>query len=332
VVKALVRVSVAVIVLGVSLQASAQTVDEGTRAAARDLGYAGVEAYEAGDFAAASAKLDKAFRVLKAPSLGLWSARALLKLGQLLEASERLREVGLLKVRGGDVEVQKQAQADAARELEALVPRIPGITLKLEGGVSPDDQLTLDGVPLATELVGENRPVNPGRHRLEARRGDALAEAEVSVAEGEKKTVVLRFKNAPSSPSPSSGSEVPASPVASTSPAADKPGSPGRTLGFVALAAGGVGLGVGAVTGLMAKGKYGEIESNPRCEGDACAPSEEGLVDSYSSLRTFSTVGFVAGGVLAATGVVLVLTSKPSSKRQTGLRINPGSVALFGRF
>jgi hypothetical protein len=318
---------VVVVALAVSLPARAQQVDEGTRAAARDLGYAGVEAFEAGNFAVASGKLEKAFRVLKVPSLGLWSARALLKLGRLLEASERYREVGRLEVRGGDGEVQRQAQADAARELELLVSRIPGVTLQIEGGGLPDDQVTLDGTPLALELIGENRPVNPGRHRLEARRGDALAEAEVSVAEGEKKTVVLRFEGAAAIP-PSS-SRATAAPATRAAP---KPGSTRRTLGFVALAAGGVGLGVGAVTGFLAMGKHGEIEDNPRCVSDRCATSEQGLVDSYSSLRSFSTVGFVAGGVLAATGVVLILTSKSSSRPQTGLRLHPRSVALFGSF
>jgi hypothetical protein len=65
----------------------AQAVDDATRGAARTLGYDGVKAYNAGDYAVADQKLEKAYRVLKVPSLGLWSARTLVKLGRLVEAS-----------------------------------------------------------------------------------------------------------------------------------------------------------------------------------------------------------------------------------------------------
>jgi hypothetical protein len=62
--------------LGLVTPARAE-VDDATRSSARELGYAGVEAFQASDYAAAHAKLDRAYRVLKAPSLRLWSARAL---------------------------------------------------------------------------------------------------------------------------------------------------------------------------------------------------------------------------------------------------------------
>src|SRR5688572_30759640 len=113
------RFSEAVAILLIWLNAAplaAQPVDDATRAAARDLGMAGVEAYQAGSYPAASEKLDKAYRTLRAPSLGLWSARALAKLGKLIEASERYLEVTRLDVASGDVAVQKQAQIDAAAE------------------------------------------------------------------------------------------------------------------------------------------------------------------------------------------------------------------------
>jgi hypothetical protein len=48
-----------------------QAPDEATRTAARALGTAGVEAFEAGDMNTASDKLEKAYQLLKVPSLGL---------------------------------------------------------------------------------------------------------------------------------------------------------------------------------------------------------------------------------------------------------------------
>jgi hypothetical protein len=50
---------------------SAQTTDA-TRAAARQLATEGVNNFEAGEFAAASDKLNRAFETIRAPSLGLW--------------------------------------------------------------------------------------------------------------------------------------------------------------------------------------------------------------------------------------------------------------------
>src|SRR5882724_10278109 len=79
--------------LFVALPAHAQDIDDATRAAARKLGTAGVESYQSGQFQVASEKLEKAYRMLQVPSLGLWSARALVKLGHLVEAQERYVKV-----------------------------------------------------------------------------------------------------------------------------------------------------------------------------------------------------------------------------------------------
>src|SRR5688572_33485949 len=92
----------------VSRPTLAQEVDDAARAAARKLGYAGIEAYQASDYKGALEKLDRAYQVLRAPSLGLWSARALLANGKLVEASERYLEVTRLGVTG-EKSVQEQA-------------------------------------------------------------------------------------------------------------------------------------------------------------------------------------------------------------------------------
>jgi Tfp pilus assembly protein PilF len=113
--------------------AHAQESDASTRASARQLGNTGVEAYQAGDYKTASDKLEKAYRILNAPSLGLWSARALKANGKYVEASERYLEVTRLEVSGGDVALQKKAQADAAAELEELRAKIPSLVIEVKG-------------------------------------------------------------------------------------------------------------------------------------------------------------------------------------------------------
>lgn len=315
--------------------AQGQTVDEGTRAAARDLGYAGVESYQQGEYATAEQKLDKAYRVLKAPSLGLWSARARVKLGRLVEAAERYREVMRPSSTSGDQEVQKRAQVEAENELAALTPRLAGVTVVLDGAEAADVTVKIDGALIATELVGENRPVNPGKRRVEAQRGADHAVAEVTIGEGETKRVVLKF-TPQAAGAPSSGASEPPAELAPPAPQAsadDKSSRAPRTLAWVALGVGGAGLAAGAITGVLALGKRSDMKDSAGCDIDRneCLASERSTVDSYQTLRMVSGVSLIAGGVLAATGVTLLLTTSASPKR-VSLDVGPASLSLRGKF
>ena len=164
-------------------------------------------------------------------------------------------------------------------------------------------------------MLGEPRLVNPGLHKVEGTHGKIKKEANVMIGEGQKAPAVLDFR-----PSPAESAKA----------EEEEGGSTQSTLGVVALAAGGAGIVVGAITGGMALSKKNTIDSSPACENDRC--SDQSLVDSYSTLRTVSMVGFIAGGVLAAAGVTLLLTSGSSEKPQAGLLIGPGTVSLRGTF
>ena len=309
--------------------------DAATRRAARNLGVAGVEAYQAGEYSTANEKLDKAYRALRAPSLGLWSARALAKLNRLVEAAERYQEVQRLDTSGGEAAVQRQAQADASDELAKLAPQIPNLIVRLDGANAEDVQVQVDGVPLATALIGESRPVDPGKHVVRGMRGEQAVEAEVTVALGESQPVTLKFKTDQTASLPNAAPA--AAPLASVgSPPSDagavpKPGSVQRTAGFVTLGVGGAGLVFGGVATAMALGKKGDINDNPNCQGSTCFRSEEGLVNSYKQWRTLSGVGLIGGGVLAAAGLVLVITA-PRGEPQLAFAIGPRSIALGRTF
>jgi len=296
--------------------ARAQAIDDASRTAARAMGNSGVEAYQAGNYKEASERLEKAYAIARVPSLGLWSARALRQLGLLVEAANRYLETASLQVPEGDYEIQKQAQADAKKELEALRPIIPTLMIQIKGAQPAEVNVTVDGVPLAASLLGEPRLVNPGLHKVEGTHGPVKKEANVMIAEGQKAPAVLDFG--------------PAAAAGGAAAAEDEGGSTQSTLGVVALVAGGAGIVVGAVTGGMALGKKDTIDSSPACENERC--SDKSLVDSYNTLRTVSTIGFIAGGVLAAAGVTLLLTSGSSEKPQAGLLIGPGSVSVRGTF
>jgi hypothetical protein len=343
------RLLVGLVLASVTLAAPAAAQDDASRSAARRMATTGVEAYQRDDYATAVDKLERAYQVLRVPSIGLWLARALAKQGRLVAASERYLEVGRLSVAQGDAAVQENAKKEAATEVEALLPRIPSVVVTLQGASASEVTLTLDGAPLATALLGEPRPVDPGKHRIEGRRGQQVVGADVTLSPSENKAVTLRFEGgagsaapdaAPASPSDAAPGAATAATPAATADSVPSRSSMKKTLGWVALGVGAAGIAAGGIAGGLALGKKGELEDSPECEGTVCRRSTmQDELDSYSTLRTVSSVGFIAGGVLAATGVVLLVTGSGSDAKTAAssgarlqLRLGPSTLWAEGSF
>jgi tetratricopeptide (TPR) repeat protein len=310
--------------------------DAATRSTARKVALDGVAALQRGDAEQAVQKLEKAYRLFRVPSVALWLARALAKRGLLVEASERYQEASRLEGQQGEAAVQAQARKDAAAELEALTPRLPTITVSVEGANSPDVKLSLDGVVIPSALAGEERPVNPGEHRVLGVLGEEELSETVTLAEGQKQSVTLRFTKPQSAATPLAA-PPPSTRPTPTEPAEDSSRGTRRALSYVALGVGGAGLIVGGITGALVLRDKKEFDDNANCRDGECLRSEEDKVSSFRTLRTVSTVGFIAGGALAATGVVLLLTSGSSAEPGKDavamkLTVSPSSVALSGKF
>jgi hypothetical protein len=179
------------------------------RAAARQLGYQGVEAYQAGDYKTAQDKLGRAFDVVKVPTLGLWLARALTKNGRWVEAAEVYREVSRLEISEGKVEAQQEAQQTAASELDELVGKIPAIVILVEGAPANQVVVEIDGVQVPAAVLGEARPMDPGQHRVVGRFGDQLSEQVVELGPGQQRKLKVAFKPEPAQASNSGyGQEI----------------------------------------------------------------------------------------------------------------------------
>jgi hypothetical protein len=95
---------------------------------------------------------------------------------------------------------------------------------------------------------------------------------------------------------------------------------------------------VGGVTGGMALSKKSKLDDNAACRAGQCTYAVESDVKSLRTFRTVSTIGFIAGGVLAATGVVLLVTSGGSQPQgvaqrpHVALAVGPGNLQLAGSF
>ena len=318
----------------------AEEVTEAARSAARTLGYEGVAAFQKGDFQTAAQKLDLAFKVVKVPTIGLWSARSLVKIGKLVDAYNRYTEVITLPVTEGKVAAQEKAQAEAATEGTKLLGRIPTVLISFRGASESEILLTIDGKVVPQESMGKKKLLDPGLHTVIGKFRAEVATERVNLAEGDQKEVVLSFGGvgdfaaAPGEAEP----EAPASekPPSKPGPVAadhgDDSGSGYRTAAWVAFGAGGVGVAVMGVAGGLALKKKSSLSDS--CRGDVCDPAVQGDVDSYNTLRAVSTAGFITGVVGLASGAALLLMapSQESPDASVHAWIGVGSAGVAGRF
>jgi hypothetical protein len=139
-------------------------------------------------------KFQRAYDIAKVPTLAVWAARALVKRGKLVAASELYRQAAILAPNDlwiGDI--QQQAQADAEKELSGLQPRIPKLRIRIEGAAATDVELTVDGARIATALFGIDLPTDPGKRHIVGKRGEDVVEQTVDLVEGDRGEAVLRF-------------------------------------------------------------------------------------------------------------------------------------------
>ena len=311
------------------------------RATARALAAQGHQALDDGDYATAADRFARADALVHAPTLMLGLARAQAGLGKLVAANESLNRILREGVAPDAPKVFAEAVDNARKALAAIGPRLCWVTLTVSGaaGHEGDVKVLLDGAEVPSAAIGVPRAVDPGRHlAVVTLEGAGRAEATVSVTEGGSQTVLLVLKpeaghtatttaTAGQRPEPSNPPPPPPPPPASTS-------STRMTLGFASLGVGGAGLIVGAVTGGLVLGMHGTLVAG--CPQGRCPSDLQSKLDSYNHLGLASTVGFIAGGVLAGLGVVLVVTAPKNEKPMVGVTVIPttggGTFGAVGSF
>ena len=324
---------------------SAQS-DSAKIAAARKIGFAGVKDYQAGKYAEASDKLERAYALVKAPTLGLWSGRALMKTGKWVAAAERFLEATRLPLPETNRANHEKAKKDAAQERQQLLPKIPNLVVNISGAPVSEVQLTIDSVAIDSALIGIAQPIDPGKHSVVATWKGQEKKREVQLAEAGKESIELKFDASSAAtvpaPVPAPTTEPATSPPPTTPPpsggsdAAVDTGETGssNTLAYVALGVGGAGLLAGTITGVIAMGKKSDLEDSGFCSGDKCGPQAHDDVDSLNSMRTISTIGFVVGAVGVGAGLTLLLTGgeEEATATATDIYVGPSSVRFRGSF
>jgi hypothetical protein len=318
------------------------------RATARQLGEAGQQALDANNYKTAEDDFRRADKLVHAPTLLLGLARALAGEGKFVDAQETYKRIVREGVAPGSPAVFQRAIEAAAKEVETVTPKIGGatITVKTAGGepTPANLQITWDGAPVNAATLGVKRPADPGEHVVHAAAdGYKPIDLKVRVPVGGAADAALTIEKDPNA----AATAAPPNPAAAdgSAPAGDAREQPATARGgpgiwpWVALGVGAAGLITGGVTGAMAMSKQSNLAS--ACSGHTCPPDQKSTLDSYNTLGAISTVGFIVGGVGAATGVVLLLLkpnfiSAPAPASATGLHVEPvlglGTVGAAGTF
>jgi hypothetical protein len=276
--------------------------------------------------------------------------------GKFSAAREQLRKCA-------DPACPAMVRDDCTRRLDELEKAQPTIAFEVKDAAGADVtaiSVTVDGKPLADTLEGKPLPVDSGKHVFAFRAaGRAPFERTFVLTEGEKgrrERIVLEAQSSPAvptapapppsaAPSPSSEPTASSSAAASgESPTAAAPGQGMSTQQFLGLGVGGVGivgLGLGGVFAVLSESAWNQAKTDCGGNTSQCTNVQSGQSDRSSALTeaTVSTVGFIAGGALLATGTVLFFTgakhgSDSSARLIVAPSVAPGQagIAVAGGF
>ncbi len=282
----------------------------------------------AGDYAAACPKLAESYRLDPAPGTLLNLGMCHEAEGRLATAYAELGEALSRAIRDGRSDRQKTAR----EHLAAISPRLSKLQLRVAGAVPKDLKIEVDGIALARAAWDVAVPVDPGEHVIVASASGRIASQTKVTVEADGSTKEVEVGELAIDPNANKPVE-PVKPIEPPKPPPPPPPakpSPLKLVGFVALGVGGAGLVAGGILGAVAVGQWSNAKS--LCPGGIC-PTDEGI-DTGKRAGTFAdvaTVALIAGGVIAAGGLALVLFA-PKAKTSAWISPTWGGVVLGGSF
>lgn len=287
---------------------------------------------DAKDFDAACPKLEQAVQLVPVASgAQLALATCYEGKGRLGSAYRKYEEAAALAKAAGQADREQRAR----EALATMSPRVARLTINPSSGIRGVSGFVakIDGAAITDASFGTAQPIDAGEHVLHAEApGYNPLDTKVAIQDGENRNLDLDLTKL--------GAPPPPPPVATANepPAESSGDSSLRTVGIVVGGVGVAGIIVGAVTGGMALGKKsdGDVGCSdgdpPRCPQASVDARNDGF-----TLATVSTIGFIAGGVLAAGGVVLFVVGGDGggggeSAAYLKTEARPGGVVVSGAF
>ena len=305
--------------VGIPLHASAAEGDQ-TQAAV-DLAYEGKERFEAGDYATALERFEKARGLAGSPVFDLYVARSLKALGRWREALVAYGAAGEHLVDGSNVSFV-QAQDNARKERKELAAKMPRLTVTAPhapAATPPALEVDAEQVPWPAEGL----ELDPGKHVIAATLGDERHDEVVTLSPGQTLTIEL----------PLGRSDEPVPEQAAAPPADDAGGKRGLSpLAWTAFGIGAAGLLVGATTGTWALVNMSEL--NEQCDPQCPTGNQphDDLKNLTGTLATTADIGFIVAGAGAVLGITFALTLNKGEKASTksaGLDLRPAGTGLL---
>lgn len=305
-------VVVAMIGMGVAREARAQ----GSDAVAAEAAFAEARALiRQGKYVEACPKLEASYAL--DPALG-----TLLNLGDCFERTGRTASAWLRFRDAAAMAVEKnqrERETIARERIAAVEPKL--CRLVIRGSERPGLQVRRDGVVVAPAAMGLPVPVDPGSHVVDATAaGPSAFRAVVDVKAPTggtscPQTVVeipATFDGERVAPPPPVPKPIDLGPLSTETQAPTEGPPPAtwrtvHTLAVVAAASGLVSFGASAIFAIDASST--KSDADRQCSSAGCTADGKGLLADAGQSADVSTITFVLGAALLATGAVLWLTS-----------------------
>ena len=338
--------------------APARAQSDADRATARQLGQDGEDALEKKDWKRAEDDFRRADALIHAPTLMLGLARALAGEGRFVEAQEAYNRIVREGVAPSAPDAFKKAVDDAKKEVDGVSARIGSVVITVTasgGGDMPGLQVLLDDKSVNPASLGVKRSVDPGNHTLKVTAtGFKDAQLSFKVPDGGAVNEPVTLEHGLSvgpNPSASTAPSTSAMPTSSTtteptttaSVETETPAPKKSILPWIAFGVGGAGLIFGGITGGLAIGKHSTLAGE--CNNSVCPPADQSDLDSFHTMGTLSTVGFIVGAVGVTAGVILLFvhpgkSESPAPAATTtataSIEVQPvvglGTIGAIGRF
>src|SRR5262245_44629365 len=154
----------------------------------------GVEDMEARHFESACPAIEESYRLDPRPGVLFALAECEAQRGRIATAVARYDEYLALAAGLPQDKRRKQRDREATsrKQVAALRPQIPKLTLTLPAGAPEDTRVKRDGAEVAREALGTAINVDPGEHLVTTQApSGAATELRVTIGKGETKTLTL---------------------------------------------------------------------------------------------------------------------------------------------